>query len=96
MDKIQAWFCQKCEKITEDELPPLRECQNCSEIFVSYERNCPSCNCPFTRNMDDHGCEECNEKMEIVTAYACASGPCEHGLHLTEEGAMECTTPQAP
>jgi hypothetical protein len=92
-ESVTAYHCPSCDRLTEEEPPPMRECsnENCGAQFVAEERECPDCNRPFTRRLADYGCEECTEEMEEVEAFKCGNPKCEHGgLHLEEEDAIKC------
>jgi len=66
---VAQYRCVVCQRIyDETEAMPLRECSrdDCGEEFVDDERNCPSCNSPFTRRLADFGCEDCLVELEEV------------------------------
>jgi hypothetical protein len=64
--------CDSCGLLDEDELVEVRECTHCDgdAKFNGSDsgRNCPSCNRPFTRKLTEHGCAECLEECEPLSA----------------------------
>lgn len=55
------YFCSGCNEFKEPEdLVELRECPHCEKVFNGSDGpNCPSCNRPFTRNLEVEGCSDC-------------------------------------
>jgi hypothetical protein len=64
--------CVSCDEVLSEDgdergpLMPLWECSrdSCGEIFVADDRECPSCNSPFTRRLAEYGCEDCEQEFE--------------------------------
>lgn len=83
----QGLVCEECGDLkAAEDCPPLWECSNgdCGETFVAEDRACPSCNRPFSRKLDAHGCDGCSAPMVQGSYVECQCGEplkcnrCEH------------------
>lgn len=92
VDAAPAWKCGSCDHTTDEEPEAkVRECSRdaCSQgTFVGAWRNCPSCNSPFSRVVEEHACEECEaeDPMEEIEAREC---PDCHAIVVKGEAAEE-------
>lgn len=94
IDHYNVWVCEGCSAVkSEDDEPlPMRECsnENCGTKFFSEERNCEDCNRPFTRKLATHGCEECQDEVEMVlTAVYGKCKECDTILGDTMENSID-------
>ena len=97
LDIVEMLVCTGCEAVRdpEDHGLVLKECKrnDCGEQAAvdPGERQCPSCEKQsLSGKIADHGCEDCNEEMELRRVVVCAKcaeplkPECDHEIEVPD------------
>lgn len=68
-DGGELFQCTDCKVLSEESVV-IRNCPHCDEDFVAEEgeRNCETCNRPFTSLVHKDGCIDCMEEVQHITS----------------------------
>src|SRR5262249_29291527 len=64
---VSRVLCPECQRLySQKEARPLWQCsrENCEEVFVDDDRECPPCGSPSSQLLASFGCEDCLTALE--------------------------------